>query len=103
MLPPIASFPSRILSVTSVLIALAGLFVITGNAPVHSTNVGTVSVAQGALTNGATHTGVIQIGGVDTWTIPAAANDRITVSVGEVSGSGFSPRLRLQDPNGASL
>lgn len=49
----------------------------------------------GALTNGATHTGVIQVGGTDTWTITATANDSINVSVGEVSGNGFSPRLRL--------
>src|SRR5205814_8330386 len=31
------------------------------------------------------------------------ANDSITVSLGEVSGSGFSPRLRLQGPDGSSL
>ena len=32
----------------------------------------------GALTNGFTHTGVIQVGGTDTWTINAAFNDSIT-------------------------
>ena len=57
----------------------------------------------GPLTNGATHTGVIQVAGVDTWTIDATANDNITASVGEVSGSGFTPRLALIGPGGVDL
>jgi hypothetical protein len=65
------------------------------------------ALAQGALTNGAKHTGVIQVGGLDTWTIPASFNDSITVRIGEVLGSGpdpnFWPRIRLRGPDGASL
>ena len=48
----------------------------------------------GALTNGFTHTGVIQIGGTDTWTIDAAFNDSITVRIGKVTGSGAAPTFR---------
>ena len=47
----------------------------------------------GAFTNGFTHTGVIQIGGTDTWTIDAAFNDSITVRIGKVTGSGGDPNL----------
>jgi hypothetical protein len=54
------------------------------------------------LTNGA-QTGAIGVGDLDPWTFQATANDNIALSVGEVSGNGFSPRLRLQDPNGVSL
>jgi hypothetical protein len=66
-----------------------------------------VAYAQGAITNGATHAGVIQVGGLHSWTFQAAANDSITVSLGEVVGSGsdpvFWPWLRLRAPNGAQL
>src|SRR5438270_256323 len=105
MLPPIASFLSRILVVASVLIALVGLFVIAGNALVDSSSLDTVSVAQGDLTIGATPTGVIQVGGTDTWTFQATQNDVITLSMGQVSGSepNFSPWLRLKGPDGALL
>jgi len=65
------------------------------------------ALAQGALTNGANHAGVMQVGGLDTWTIQATFNDDIAVSIGEVLGSGpdpnFFPRLRLRGPDGASL
>lgn len=39
-----------------------------GSAPGYSKYVGTAIAVQGALTNGATHTGVIQVSGTDTWT-----------------------------------
>jgi hypothetical protein len=56
------------------------------------------ALAQGTLTNGANHAGVILVGGSDTWTLQATANDSITVSIGELLGSGadpiFSPWIR---------
>jgi hypothetical protein len=65
------------------------------------------AVAQGTLINGANHAGVIQVGGLDTWTVQANFNEDIAVSIGEVSGSGpdpnFFPRLRLRGPDSASL
>src|SRR5262249_4792437 len=46
----------------------------------------------GPLTNGATHTGVIQLGDVDVWTFTANAGDRIAVNVGElVDNDDFRP------------
>jgi hypothetical protein len=63
-----------------------------------------LAFGQGPLTNGATHTGVIQIGGLDTWTIQASLNDSITVGVGKVSGDpNFFPHIRLLAPNGSEL
>jgi hypothetical protein len=63
-----------------------------------------LAFAQGQLTNGASHTGVIQVGGLDTWTIQASLNDSITVSVGKVSGDpNFFPHIRLQGPDGSQL
>jgi desulfoferrodoxin (superoxide reductase-like protein) len=66
-----------------------------------------VALADGPLTNGATHTGVIQPGGLDTWTIAANRNDTIVVSIGEIEGSGsdpdFVPWIRLRGPNGSTL
>jgi uncharacterized phage protein gp47/JayE len=61
----------------------------------------------GALTNGATHEGVMPVGDLDTWTFQAALNDSITVRMGEVAAAGtdplFTPRIRLRGPDGASL
>lgn len=66
-----------------------------------------VALADGILTNGATHTGVIEIGGLDTWTITANQNDSITVTIGEVLPSGpdprFTPWIRLKGPDGVEL
>lgn len=68
---------------------------------------GVAFAAGGALSNGTTHTGVIPVGGLDTWTFTAARNDSITTSVGEVAGSDaepyFSPWIRLRGPDGASV
>jgi hypothetical protein len=87
---------TRIRIATQIAIALCAIFVTSS-----------VALAQGALTNGATQTGVIQVGGLDTWTFQAAYNDSITLSVGEVVGSGpepyFNPWIRLRGPDGASL
>lgn len=66
-----------------------------------------IARADGVLTNGAAHTGVIEVGGLDTWTITANRNDRIVVSIGEVEGSGsdpdFAPWIRLRGPDGSTL
>lgn len=66
-----------------------------------------VAYAAGALTNGATHTGTIQPGGLDTWAFTAAKNDGIAISIGTVFGEGFEPFfrpwIRLTGPDGASL
>src|SRR4051812_2329295 len=63
--------------------------------------------AQGAMTNGGTHRGVIQVGGVHTWTFEASLNDSVTIRVGEVTGVGpepqFYPRIRLVGPGGLAL
>jgi hypothetical protein len=55
----------------------------------------------GAMTNGANHTGTIVVGDLDRWTFQANQNDAIAVSVGEVSGSDFTPWIRLVSPSGA--
>jgi hypothetical protein len=58
----------------------------------------------GPLTNGGTHTGVIQLGDVDVWTFTANAGDRIDVHIGEiVDNDDFRPWIRLWAPNGAVL
>ncbi|HEX6096293.1 MAG TPA: PKD domain-containing protein, partial [Thermoanaerobaculia bacterium] len=67
-----------------------------------------VAAGQGAvLTNGANHTGVIPVGGLDTWTFQATQNDSITIAIGERPSSGadpkFLPRIRLRGPDGESL
>jgi hypothetical protein len=59
----------------------------------------------GALTNGATHPGVIGVGDVDVWTFQASVNDSITLGLGEVLAIGqtFRPWIRLRGPDGAFL
>jgi hypothetical protein len=60
----------------------------------------------GPITNGS-YPGIIQVGDLDPWTFQATANDRITLSLGEVMGGGsdpvFWPWLRLRGPDGAPL
>lgn len=60
--------------------------------------------AQGAIASGETRTGSITlIGGSDSWTFTANANDALVVRLGEISQSGnFVPRLRIFGP-GATL
>ena len=65
-----------------------------------------VALAQGSLANGVNQSGLLQVGGLDTWTFTAAKNDGITVSLGKVIGSGsdaFYPWLRLKGPDGSLL
>jgi hypothetical protein len=59
----------------------------------------------GPLTNGP-HSAVLGVGDLDAWSVQAAANDSIVVSLGKV-GSGsdpiFGPWIRLQAPDGTLL
>ncbi len=58
----------------------------------------------GALTNGQNHDGTIDVADLDAWTVTAAVNDTMVFRIGELSGgSGFTPRITLYGPNGASL
>jgi hypothetical protein len=64
-----------------------------------------VVVAQGdeggPLTNGVKHTGVIDVGDLDVWTVDAVVGERILVRVGELTpGSPLTPELRIYGPNG---
>jgi hypothetical protein len=56
----------------------------------------------GALTNGVTYVGSIDIGDIDAWSITANAGEHIIARMGE-SSSELSPQLRLYDPSGALL
>jgi hypothetical protein len=58
----------------------------------------------GSLTNGANHTGTIDVGDLDLWTFSASKGDRIVLQLSETSGgSGFTPMLELFAPDGARL
>ena len=58
----------------------------------------------GAMTNGANHTGAIQLADLDQWTFQANAGDAISVSIGEVTDTGsFWPWIRLRSPTGVQL
>ncbi|HXJ56814.1 MAG TPA: hypothetical protein VNU68_09130, partial [Verrucomicrobiae bacterium] len=58
----------------------------------------------GPLTNGIMHTGSIEVGDLDVWTLTANAGENLIVRVGEVvAGSALAPWVRLFDPNGVLL
>ena len=58
----------------------------------------------GPLTNGAVHTGTIELGDIDLWTLDATAGEAIIVRMGETSaGSTLTPWLRLYGPDGTLL
>src|ERR1044071_4832895 len=57
----------------------------------------------GALTNGATHLGTIDVGDLDPWTISANAGESIIVRMGETAAAALVPQLRLFDPSGAQV
>jgi hypothetical protein len=58
----------------------------------------------GPLTNGATHSGAIDVGDLDVWSFAAAQGESLVLSVGEVTGSAsFTPWIRLVAPNGAVI
>src|ERR1022692_1419578 len=63
------------------------------------------ATAQGALTNGWTHTGTISsVGDSDSWTFSASIGDSIVIRVGEITQTGsFTPRIRLQNPNAVQI
>jgi hypothetical protein len=57
----------------------------------------------GALVNGTTYQGAIEVGDIDAWTLQAKAGESIVVRMGEVSSATFTPQLRIFDPSGAEL
>jgi FG-GAP-like repeat len=82
----------------------------TGNYVLHLVKTpGVLSVGDegGPMTNGANHTGVIDVGDIDAWTFQAAQNDAIVLKIGEMRvgevDPGFVPWIRLFDPNGLQL
>ena len=63
------------------------------------------ALAQGAVTNGASHAGNIATSGqIDTWTFSANAGDNLTVSIGEVAPTvNFNPWIRLFAPDASPV
>jgi uncharacterized repeat protein (TIGR01451 family) len=61
-----------------------------------------MALAQGAMTNGQNHSGVLSAPGeLDSWTIAATSGDSILVRMGEIGGdSELYPYLLLYAPNG---
>jgi hypothetical protein len=58
----------------------------------------------GPLTNGLMHTGTLDVGDLDAWTVAAIAGERIAVRMGEVTdGSTLTPWLRIYSPAGVLL
>ncbi len=57
----------------------------------------------GALVNGTTYTGTIEVGDVDQWTFIANAGENIVARVGETASTTLYPWLRLFSPNGVLL
>jgi hypothetical protein len=57
----------------------------------------------GAMTNGANHAGVINLGDLDMWTFSAAQGDSISLSIGVVGSPSLRPFIRLRDPNGVEV
>ncbi|MEP7345898.1 MAG: PPC domain-containing protein, partial [Gemmatimonadaceae bacterium] len=58
----------------------------------------------GPMTNGANHSGTIQVGDLDAWTFTATQGDYLMLAVGEVTGSAdFTPWIRLVSPNGTVI
>jgi lysophospholipase L1-like esterase len=65
-----------------------------------------LAVAQGTLTNGATHDGTIASAGqIQTWTFPAKAGDAVALNIAERSEAKppFFPWMRLFDPAGKQV
>jgi hypothetical protein len=58
----------------------------------------------GPLTSGVAVNGGIQVGDLDVWTISAAAGQKISAQVSELTDNNdFRPWIRIWAPNGASL
>jgi hypothetical protein len=59
-------------------------------------------VEDGALINGANHTGQISLGDLDSWTLTVNAGDFIQLSMAQTSGN-LNPEIRLLSPTGEVL
>ncbi len=57
----------------------------------------------GSLTNGAMHTGTIEVGDVDLWSIEANTGDSLTVRVGELLTGALTPYVGIYGPTGVLL
>lgn len=57
----------------------------------------------GALVDGATHAGSIDLADMDVWTFSADANDAISLQLNEVGSTSYNPFLILYGPDGALL
>jgi hypothetical protein len=59
----------------------------------------------GPMTNGVTHTGTIDAGDLDVWTVTANSGDALIVRMGEVTDTSgnFTPWVRIYSPTGALL
>jgi trimeric autotransporter adhesin len=58
----------------------------------------------GPMTNGAVHTGVIDVGDLDVWTVTANVGESIVVRMAEVAvGGAMTPWVRIYSPTGALL
>jgi len=57
----------------------------------------------GPMTNGIMHTGTIDIGDLDLWTVTAAVGQSVVIRMGETNNVTFAPQLRVYDPSGVLL
>jgi len=57
----------------------------------------------GPMTNGVMHTGTIDVGDLDVWTVSATVGQAIVVRMGETNDVLFSPQLRIYSPGGTLL
>src|SRR5689334_13658968 len=59
------------------------------------------ALAQGAMTNGANHTGtIVTLGGTDTWTFSANQGDTVLLSIARTGGdANFAPEAQVRNPN----
>ncbi|MCU0786470.1 MAG: hypothetical protein MUF81_20985, partial [Verrucomicrobia bacterium] len=58
----------------------------------------------GPMTNGLMHTGTINVGDLDVWTVAATNGDAIVVRMGETNfGSALNPQVRIYGPTGLLL
>src|SRR5688572_14256486 len=75
---------------------VAGLFVMLLASVFCAVN----AIAQGALTNGANHTGTLVVGTTNTYTFSATAGDSFVLRIGTTN---FTPRLVVFGPGGVSI
>lgn len=86
----------RILSIRNLLIGVvATLALVPGR-----------GLAQAALSNGANHTGSLEVGGLHTWTFTANEDDGVAIGLGKSLSSNskaFYPWIRLNGPDGTRV